>query len=1303
MGACRLNQLLPEHALAHYKILIREAARLTRNHFNEVYRNEPNYLLGNLVLISRLVAFNKHKQAALLIHSSNVFSSRIVVSSCVVSLVDPAAFAEEFRALKSYSLQRTIQRETAAPKPNKGKLSAASRLSLLWKAAGPTNSVAAITSDEGVRISEPVEMASSLGSSWSRTFSKREGVPPGAQAFLAGQCPQWSFEGVLPPDVEAIYLHLLSLKDSAPGPDGIPYSCYKALARYSAMLLYKANLVLLAGGIISMAFNFQRGVFIPKNSPTDGLDPRADELRTLGLKNSDIKAITGANIKQFDLIVAQNVTSIQRGFVMGRQLVLNVVDLDTITRALANLGFFPLETILALWDFLAAFPSLRHAWVLLVFRMYGFPSGFCRFLEALLFHNFAIFSSRGVQVFLYLILAGIVQGCPSAGMMFAVAADPFFKELKTLQNRLKSNDGTPMIAFRGCADDIGAALASFRFLQLCKPIFDKAKAYSGLTLNPKKCVLVLADFIDFETSSCKLKGWLAANIPDWEGFKIAKAHAYLGPGIGPDANDAIWNKAIDKYWSRVLRVAGLGLSAYYSLLAYNSYCVSCLEYLMQMYSVPPQLLKLEARALSIILKIPHYAYGVDGPFHLKSYGILSARSLLAVNLAALFRASRVTLAGWEKSWRKLVRSLDSRNIGTSISHTLAPPCWEDAPIASRLFSAFNGFRDNYLHSIPPHILRKIQSSFHDYDFLRPDGHPLSPHTNAPLDDQVFKELSAILAKFPEKPKKEAYKVFLRIVHPTALPDLLFKRANRWSLKYLGLSPSLESISCSLAVLKKCGSPFFASLIIRTLAFGWTTGTRFSNSKTDLSRCPFCRAGPQKLGHIIACPGLIRPLISAINEDLRARGLIFRVPNIDCDDLSSIFHGLFPPSPSSPAPLLLMACACDAFQGARNFTFGSRLSLHLFLTARVKLLFKKLGRKFWGMLNPLLQSHASLAPSPRRRGRRRRQSPLAIFSSEAPPFGTKDSRGIGSWPCACVARDLGSSTSLILTPSFIHVQTNHACIHDKHKATFKGSRQARNNGKAYFKGPITLPTFPSLSRGPIAFNFTLWVPSPLSLSSPSSCFHRVSTFPISPCPFPWPLSCFFASTLWQGARLSVLLFKASGTGAAPLLHRLPIHLALGSSPLLPYTSLALAHPLPRPWGGSPFIVSRFFFFGVLVGNLPSMIIALMNIAHSSPPPPLASFLVVGLPSALLPTLAPSLLPSSLLVSFAQGSCLLNRFYSKQLALFVGKFMLFHPCLTQGNPCLYAPSFSRSSVVAPVLLPVSWVLFLRPFLDTSGAYF
>ena len=118
-----------------------------------------------------------------------------------------------------------------------------------------------------------------------------------------------------------------------------------------------------------------------QNPPIEGSDPRAEELRTLGLKNTDNKAITGANIKQFDIAVSLHAVSLQRGFVSGRQLVLNIPDLDAICRAQANLNYFPFESILALWDFMAAFPSVIHDWIHLVLVCYGFPRSFRNFIR----------------------------------------------------------------------------------------------------------------------------------------------------------------------------------------------------------------------------------------------------------------------------------------------------------------------------------------------------------------------------------------------------------------------------------------------------------------------------------------------------------------------------------------------------------------------------------------------------------------------------------------------------------------------------------------------------------------------------------------------------------------------------------------------------------------------------------------------------------------------------------------------------------------------------------------------------------
>ena len=173
--------------------------------------------------------------------------------------------------------------------------------------------------------------------------------------------------------MEAIGHFLAHLKDSFPGPDGIPYSCYKAHLSCSASIFFWATLVLLSGRVLYLHLNCQKACFIPKNRPIEGSAPRADELRSLGLKNTDNKAIIGATFRQTSQVVASCAISLQRGFVQGRQATLNTVDLDATTRAHANFTHFNNESVLALWDFLAAFPSVRHQWIILFFFLLWFP------------------------------------------------------------------------------------------------------------------------------------------------------------------------------------------------------------------------------------------------------------------------------------------------------------------------------------------------------------------------------------------------------------------------------------------------------------------------------------------------------------------------------------------------------------------------------------------------------------------------------------------------------------------------------------------------------------------------------------------------------------------------------------------------------------------------------------------------------------------------------------------------------------------------------------------------------------------
>ena len=91
-----------------------------------------------------------------------------------------------------------------------------------------------------------------------------------------------------------------------------------------------------------------------------GITPELTSSEPWGFKNSDNKIITGTNVAQLSPVVSKHACAIQRGFVQGRQFVLNIADLDSLSRAQANFNRFPNESILALWDIRAAFPSLKH-------------------------------------------------------------------------------------------------------------------------------------------------------------------------------------------------------------------------------------------------------------------------------------------------------------------------------------------------------------------------------------------------------------------------------------------------------------------------------------------------------------------------------------------------------------------------------------------------------------------------------------------------------------------------------------------------------------------------------------------------------------------------------------------------------------------------------------------------------------------------------------------------------------------------------------------------------------------------------
>ena len=165
------------------------------------------------------------------------------------------------------------------------------------------------------------------------------------------------------------------------------------------------------------------------------------------LHNCDRKAIGGGWNGAAKPALAASANRIQRGFIPGRQLIENVMNLDTHARVFGAAGR---NALLAFFDFAAAFPSVMHSWIMIVIDANGTSDGLRQLIKAMYCFVECGTVPDGEYFFLYLILSGVLQGCPLSGMIFAMTVDPF------LQKFVTEAEDTNVAVVRACADDSGA-------------------------------------------------------------------------------------------------------------------------------------------------------------------------------------------------------------------------------------------------------------------------------------------------------------------------------------------------------------------------------------------------------------------------------------------------------------------------------------------------------------------------------------------------------------------------------------------------------------------------------------------------------------------------------------------------------------------------------------------------------------------------------------------------------------------------------------------------------------------------------
>ena len=129
-----------------------------------------------------------------------------------------------------------------------------------------------------------------------------------------------------------------------------------------------------------MFFNIAFLRLPPKSLPGDGVfDPR--DTRPLSGANSDAKIFARFLAMTFEKILGNWAFWMQHGFVHGRCMLNNVIEIET--RA-ARLAFNPTSyPSVIFFDFAAAFPSIARAFIWIVFEHIDMPVPLIKAIQAL--------------------------------------------------------------------------------------------------------------------------------------------------------------------------------------------------------------------------------------------------------------------------------------------------------------------------------------------------------------------------------------------------------------------------------------------------------------------------------------------------------------------------------------------------------------------------------------------------------------------------------------------------------------------------------------------------------------------------------------------------------------------------------------------------------------------------------------------------------------------------------------------------------------------------------------------------------
>ena len=345
------------------------------------------------------------------------------------------------------------------------------------------------------------------------------------------------------------------------------------------------------------------------------------QTRPLSLVDVSNRMIASAYKKRWEKNLGGWVSKDQRGFLPGRSMMANVLDLETHGMCMAATKR---RSLMVLVDFKAAFPSVSHNFMLTCLKGLGVPRSAIRVLEALYLDGACTISSGGALWPGFDMTSGIRQGCPLSPLIFAVCMDLLLRRLQQLLG-----DDYVQRAF---ADDVGLILgdAEGQLPTLVKAL-QQFEAISRMQVNIKKTVGVPL----WPETEENAKDLLQKVAPEWRALPIQKSAIYLGCLIGPDKAGKEWEKALAKYQLRARGWQWASLGLHFAAMIYNTYVLSVLSFTAQVARVTKEIKHVEALCLRLVAPGPFAWASPQDLWHLEQhFGMPKSLSSLATLAAA---------------------------------------------------------------------------------------------------------------------------------------------------------------------------------------------------------------------------------------------------------------------------------------------------------------------------------------------------------------------------------------------------------------------------------------------------------------------------------------------------------------------------------------------------------------------------------------------------------------------------------------------------------------------------------------------